>query len=123
MRDLRIFALPVVAVLAALVLAPGAVPAEASIMAPFDGSQSVNVSVGFNTQVPLPDMSEETLATAQRAGREYVYRLGPRRMCAPKGDHRQDLPPDQPQHQHPDPAAQQSGPAAALHQWQRQLHH
>lgn len=81
MRDLRIFALPVVAVLAALVLAPGAVPAEASIMAPFDGSQSVNVSVGFNTQVPLPDMSEETLATAQRAGREYVYRLG-RDECA-----------------------------------------
>ncbi len=81
MRDSRIFALPVVAVLAALVLAPGAAPAEASILAPFDGSQPVNVSVGFNTQVPLPDMSEATLATAQRAGREYVYRLG-RNECA-----------------------------------------
>ena len=41
-------------------------------MAPFDGSQPVNVSVGFRTQVPLPDLSKETLATAQRAGREYV---------------------------------------------------
>ncbi len=81
MRDLRIFALPVVALLAGLVLSPGVAPAEASIMAPFDGGQPVNVSVGFSTQVPLPDLSEETLATAQRAGREYVYRLG-RDECA-----------------------------------------
>ncbi len=81
MRILRSFALPVMAVLAALTLAPGAAPAEASIMPPFDGGQPVNVSVGFNTQVPLPDLSEATLATAQRAGREYVYRLG-RDECA-----------------------------------------
>ncbi len=81
MWDLRNFALPVVALLAALVLAPGAAVAEASIMAPFDGGQPVNVSVGFSTQVPLPDLSEETLATAQRAGRAYVYRLG-RDECA-----------------------------------------
>ncbi len=81
MWDLRNFALPVVALLAALTLAPGATVAEASIMAPFDGSQPVNVSVGFSTQVPLPDLSKETLATAQRAGREYVYRLG-RDECA-----------------------------------------
>ncbi len=81
MRDLRNFALPVVALLAGLVLAPGAAVAEASIMAPFDGGQPVNVSVGFNPQVPLPDLSEETLATAQRAGRAYVYRLG-RDECA-----------------------------------------
>jgi hypothetical protein len=81
MRDLRNIALPVIALLAALVLAPRAAPAEASIMAPFDGGQPVNVSVGFSTQVPLPDLSEETLATAQRAGRAYVYRLG-RDECA-----------------------------------------
>ena len=81
MRDLRNIALPVVALLAGLVLAPRAAPAEASIMAPFDGGQPVNVSVGFSTQVPLPDLSEETLATAQRAGRAYVYRLG-RDECA-----------------------------------------
>jgi hypothetical protein len=81
MRGLRNFALPVAALLAGLVLAPGAAPAEASIMAPFDGGQPVNVSVGFSTQVPLPDLSEETLATAQRAGRAYVYRLG-RDECA-----------------------------------------
>ncbi len=82
MRDLRRFALPAVALLAVLTLAPGAVPAKASIMAPFPGgSQPVNVSVGFSTQVPLPDQDEATLAAAQRAGREYVYRLG-RDECA-----------------------------------------
>jgi len=76
MRSFRIFALPAVALLAGLVLAPGAAPAEATIMALAHGGQPVNVNVGFNTQVPLPDLSEETLAAAQRAGREYVYRLG-----------------------------------------------
>ncbi len=81
MRDLRFVALPAVALLAGLVLAPGAAPAEASIIAPFDGGQPVNVSVGFNTQVPLPDLSEETLAAAQQAGRAYLYRLG-RDECA-----------------------------------------
>ena len=81
MRSLRIFALPVMALLAGLSLAPGAAPAEASIMALPHGTQPVNVSVGFNTQVPLADLSEETLAAAQKAGREYVYRLG-RDECA-----------------------------------------
>ncbi len=82
MRDLRIIALPAVALLGALTLAPGASPARASIMAPFPGGdQAVNVSVGFSTQMPLPDLSEAALAAAQRAGREYVYRLG-RDECA-----------------------------------------
>ncbi len=82
MRDLRIFALPAVALMTGLMFAPGAAPAEASIMTPFpQGGQPVNVSVGFSTQVPLPDLSEATLAAAQKAGREYVYRLG-REECA-----------------------------------------
>ncbi len=82
MRELRILALPAVALLAGLMLAPGLAPAKASIMAPFPGGgQPVNVNVGFNTQVPLPDLSEETLAAVQKAGREYVYRLG-RSECA-----------------------------------------
>ena len=77
MRNSRIFALPAMALLAGLVLAPGWAPARASIMTPFPaGGQPVNVNVGFNPQVPLPDLSEETLAAAQKAGREYVYRLG-----------------------------------------------
>ncbi len=77
MRDLRNFSLPAMALLAGLVFAPGLAPAEASIMAPFPvGAQPVNVNIGFNTQVPLPDLDEATLAAAQRAGREYVYRLG-----------------------------------------------
>ena len=81
MRNLRLLALPALALLAGLSLGPAAAPAEASIMALPHGTQPVNVSVGFNTQVPLPDLSEETLAAAQKAGREYVYRLG-RDECA-----------------------------------------
>jgi hypothetical protein len=81
MRIYRFFALPVMALLAGLVLAPGAAPAEATIMALPHGSQPVNVNVGFNTQQPLADLSEASLAAAQRAGREYVYRLG-RDECA-----------------------------------------
>ncbi len=81
MRILRILALPAMALLTGLALAPGAAPAEASILALPHGTQPVNVSVGFNTQVPLPDLSEEALAAAQKAGREYVYRLG-RDECA-----------------------------------------
>ncbi len=82
MRAMRFIALPALALLAGLALGPAAAPAKASIMAPFpEGSQPVNVSVGFNTRVPLPDLSEETLAAAQKAGREYLYRLG-REECA-----------------------------------------
>ena len=81
MRILRFLALPALALLAGLSLGPAAAPAKASILALPHGTQPVNVSVGFNTQVPLPDLSEETLAAAQKAGREYLYRLG-REECA-----------------------------------------
>ena len=76
MRGLRFFVLPALALLAGLTLAPAAALAETSIMALAHGGQPVNVSVGFNTQIPLPDLSEATLAAAQKAGREYLYRLG-----------------------------------------------
>ncbi len=76
MRGLRFFALPALALLAGLSLAPAPAPAETSILALTHGGQPVNVSVGFNTQVPLPDLREATLAAAQKAGREYLYRLG-----------------------------------------------
>ncbi len=81
MRGLRFCALPALALIAGLALAPPAAPAETSILALTHGGQPVNVSVAFNTQVPLPDLSEATLAAAQRAGREYLYRLG-REECA-----------------------------------------
>ena len=81
MRGFRFLALPALALLAGLSLGPAAAPAKASILALPHGTQPVNVSVGFNTQVPLPDLREETLAAAQRAGREYLYRLG-REECA-----------------------------------------
>ena len=81
MRGFRFFALPALALIAGLALVPAAASAEASILALTHGGQPVNVSVAFNTQVPLPDLSEATLAAAQRAGRAYLYRLG-REECA-----------------------------------------
>ena len=85
MRGFRSFApprpLPALALIAGLTLAPAAASAEASILAPFPGGQPVSVSVAFNIQVPLPDLSEATLAAAQKAGRTYLYRLG-REECA-----------------------------------------
>ncbi len=75
MRGFRFFALPALALLAGVSLGPATAPAKASILALPYGGQPVNVSVGFNTQVPLPDLREETLAAAQKAGREYLYRL------------------------------------------------
>ena len=85
MRGFQFFARPralaALALFAGLALAPAAAPAETSILALTHGGQPVNVSVGFNTQVPLPDLSEATLAAAQKAGREYLYRLA-RGECA-----------------------------------------
>ncbi len=85
MRGFRFLARPsalaALALLAGVSLGPAAAPAKASILALPYGGQPVNVSVGFNTQVPLPDLREETLAAAQKAGREYIYSLG-REECA-----------------------------------------
>ncbi len=81
MRALRFFALPALALFAGLTLAPAAASAEASILALTHGGQPVNVSVGFNTQVPLPDLREETLAAVRKAWHEHLYRLS-REECA-----------------------------------------
>ncbi len=74
MRNLRFLVLPALALLAGLSLPPSA--AKASVLALPQGAQPVNVNVGFNTQLPLADLSQQTLADAQKAGREYLYRLG-----------------------------------------------
>ena len=42
---------------------------------PLLGGQAINVSVGFNTRLPLADLGEEALAEAQKQGRRFVYRL------------------------------------------------
>jgi hypothetical protein len=61
MRNLRNLALPAVALLAGLTLAPGAAVAvavavaETSVVALFPAGQPVTVNVGFNAEVPLAD--------------------------------------------------------------------
>ncbi len=74
---------PALAILAATTLALITVlPASAtSLTMPLHGAQVVNVSVGFNTRLPLADLSDATLAASQKAGREFIYRLA-RDECA-----------------------------------------
>ncbi len=81
MRSLRFFALPAVVLLAGLVFAPGAAPAEASVVALIPVGRPVTVNVGFNAEVPLVDPDEAKLAAVQKAGREYFYKLA-RGECA-----------------------------------------
>ena len=83
MTERRFPSIPALAALAATTLLLTAVlPASATVRSmPLYGAQVVNVSVGFNTQVPLPDLSEETLAATQKTGREFIYRMA-RDECA-----------------------------------------
>ena len=67
-------AVAAVAVLCLTVSMPAQAPARSFVQPPHTG-QFVNVSVSFNTQMPLPDMSENKLAAAQKSGRMLMYRL------------------------------------------------
>jgi hypothetical protein len=60
--------------MAAMVLVQLPANAFAQTM-PFPPTRVVNVSVNFNTQLPLPDLSEQTLAETQKSGRLSLYRL------------------------------------------------
>ena len=60
--------------MAAAVACALAAPAFASNVYAPGGATPVNVSVGFNSQLPLPDLEEETIRAAQLSGREYLYR-------------------------------------------------
>lgn len=75
--------IPALAIAAGAMLSSGTVlPASAGARSvQFQGAEVVNVSVGFNTQIPLPDLREDTLADSQKAGRKFVYRMA-RDECA-----------------------------------------
>ncbi len=74
---------PALAVLAATTLVLITVlPASATSLAmPLHGAQVVTVNVSFSTQVPLSDLSDETLVASQKSGRSFIYRLA-RDECA-----------------------------------------
>ena len=42
---------------------------------PLHAGQFVNVSVRFQSQVPLADVSEQTLLSAQQSGRKFMYKM------------------------------------------------
>ena len=48
--------------------------AKARIMS-VSGGGEVNVSVGFSTQMPLTDTTDQTLAATQKRGRTFIYRM------------------------------------------------
>ena len=61
-----------IAVLAVVSLTPA--PAIAQSMQ-LSAGQVVQVNAAFNTSVPLTDVHPETLASAQQAGRKYIYNM------------------------------------------------
>ncbi len=54
--------------------------AEARTMSMVSGGD-VSVSVGFSTQMPLTDSSDQALASTQKRGRTFIYRMA-RDECA-----------------------------------------
>lgn len=68
-----------VAVLCLSLTGPWAASAKARVMNIAGGE--VNVSVGFSTQMPLDDMSDQALASTQKRGRTFIYRMA-REECA-----------------------------------------
>jgi hypothetical protein len=83
MTKRRLFNVPTLLIISAIALSmTAALPASATArFVALQADQPVNVSVGFNAQVPLADLSEESLAQSQKAAREYIYRMG-KEECA-----------------------------------------
>lgn len=75
MKTTALIGLPMLVLALGLSFSPQA-ESRASILALPDGGQPVNVSVGFNTQFALTDLSHEGLANAQKTARELIYRMG-----------------------------------------------
>jgi hypothetical protein len=67
--------------IAALTLTAALAASAAARSTPLYGDQPVNVNVGFSTFLPLPDLSDQTLASTQTTGRSVIYRLA-RDECA-----------------------------------------
>ncbi|MDH3239346.1 MAG: hypothetical protein OEO83_01625 [Alphaproteobacteria bacterium] len=59
---------------AGLALAGADAAAEARSFSVHDAG-NVNVNVSFNTQMPLADMSDKTMAETQKRGRIFVYNM------------------------------------------------
>ena len=78
-RPPRLAALALIGLALALAGAGGGA-ARASVMS-MTGGGEVSISVGFSTQMPLPDMTDQTLAATQKRGRTFVYRMA-REECA-----------------------------------------
>ncbi len=60
-------------------------PASASMRSSLlQGPDIVHVNVSFNSQVPLADTSDEAIASTQRTGRRFIYRMAVKECAALK---------------------------------------
>ena len=77
MKVRRLHTIMVLAALAITSLSlTNALPTSASARSmPLHAARFVNVNVSFNTQMPLPDVSEQTLVNTQQTGRKFIYRM------------------------------------------------
>ena len=74
--------LPWLAALAMVGLAlTGAWGASAKARSISVGGGGINVSISFNTQMPLGDATDQTLVNTQKRGRTFIYRMA-REECA-----------------------------------------
>ena len=77
MSNIRSLMVPVLAGAAIVALSATMVPpASASMRSSLlQGSGIVNVNVSFNSQVPLTDTSDDSIANTQRTSRRFIYRM------------------------------------------------
>ena len=71
--------LAALAIIGLAVSAPWGASAKARSISVHGGG--ITVSIGFNTQMPLADTTDQTLASTQKRGRTFVYRMA-REECA-----------------------------------------
>ena len=67
-------ALTALAVTACAVIATSPLAAKAGSSS-LQGAEVVKVSVNFSSQTPLADLGDDGLASAQKAGRKFIYRM------------------------------------------------
>ena len=58
--------------LSATMMAPASASMRSSLL---QGPDIVNVNVSFNSQIPLVDTSDDAIASTQRKGRRFIYRM------------------------------------------------
>jgi hypothetical protein len=78
-KHLILTGMTVIAVIGLALTAPWGASAKARSISVQGGG--INVSISFNTQMPLSDTTDQTLVDTQKRGRSFVYRMA-KEECA-----------------------------------------